>query len=307
MRKISTLLVAIMAAVSFSMSAGSGIFLRGGMNSWKADAAWEFQATSTTGVYTIENVSFGGAFKVADATWSTACNWGGSSLQVGNPCNLVSGGANLNLADVYDFSKITFTLKSDGTATLLMVGTKHVAGAITKVYVIGNITSWNFNDTTGVLNQTAANSGIFENTLTLPSSVSTDPAGLSYWRIYEQLGQVGCWGPAEKDSVNTTSGTLVKAETDDAISTTAGTYKFSFNINTGDFTLTPQSGVATIANDNVKVVASTNEINIYGATKNIAVYNIAGVLVSRNQASVSCAPGVYIVKANGKTQKVLVR
>jgi hypothetical protein len=246
MRKISTFLLALIAMMSFTMSAGSGIFLRGGMNSWNAEAAWEFQTTATTGVYTLENVSFGGAFKIADATWSDACNWGGSSIQVGNPCNLVAKGDNLQLADVYDFSKITLTIKTDGTATLLMIGKKQAAAALTKVYVIGNITNWNFNDSTGMLKQTADGSGIFEGTLTLPSSDANDPTGLSYWRIYEKLGQVGCWGPAEKDSVNTTSGTLVKAETDNGVTTTAGTYNFHFEIATGAFTLTK---VATLESD----------------------------------------------------------
>lgn len=48
----------------------SGIFIRGDVNGWADDSAWEFQSTDLANVWTIENVTLpAGNFKVADTGW----------------------------------------------------------------------------------------------------------------------------------------------------------------------------------------------------------------------------------------------
>lgn len=76
-------------------AAGSGIFIRGGVTNWNADPAWEFQTTEKEGVYTLADKELFGQFKVADANWSDACNYGGISgavPQLGMSYSLVPGG-----------------------------------------------------------------------------------------------------------------------------------------------------------------------------------------------------------------------
>ncbi len=48
-------------------------------------------------------------------------------------------------------------------------------------------------------------------------------------------------------------------------------------------------------------------INILGNYNTIEIYNISGSLISRNKTNTNCRPGIYIVKIDGKAQKVLVK
>ena len=141
-------------------AAGSGIFIRGGVTNWNADPAWEFQTTEKEGVYTLADKELFGQFKVADANWSDACNYGGMSgavPQLGMPFSLVPGGAsaNIDLGDAtYVCKTITLTIDSEGAATLLLEGTEGEAGEVTEVYVMGNNNGWDFTDPSGKLTAT---------------------------------------------------------------------------------------------------------------------------------------------------------
>lgn len=63
-RKFTLLLCALCAVVAYG---GSGLYVRGGVNSWGTPAEWEFTETGE-GVYTLENKTLFGEFKVADAS-----------------------------------------------------------------------------------------------------------------------------------------------------------------------------------------------------------------------------------------------
>ena len=286
-------------------AAASGIFLRGVMNRWGADPDWEFQTTDNEGVYTLVNKSLSGQFKVADANWSDACNYGamkGAVPQLGKPFSLVSGGSsgNIDLGDVtYTCSKITLTIDGEGAASLLLEGSQEEAGEVTEVYVMGNNTDWDFNDPSGKLSATD-NAGEFSGTVTFPASDD----GLCYWRIYERLGGVGTWGFEENTTESTLEGVFTKGN-EGCCTTAPGTYKLTFNINTGAFKLEADSHVAGFNAEAATVVAGNGEIVVEGA-QSVAVYTAAGALVSTD-AHTRVAAGLYIVRADNVVKKVIVK
>lgn len=193
-------------------AAGSGIFVRGGFNNWGAEPAWEFQTTDKEGVYTLADKELFGQFKVADANWSDACNYGGISgavPQLGMPYSLVPGGtsANIDLGDAtYNCKTITLTIDGEGNASLLLEGTEGEAGEVTEVYVMGNNNGWDFTDPSGKLTATET-AGEFSGVITFPAAEESE---LSYWRIFEGLGGKGTWGFAEETTVSTLEGTFTK-------------------------------------------------------------------------------------------------
>lgn len=72
----------LFALVAFVANAGSGIYLRGEVNSWGAEAEWEFQETTESGVYVLTDKFLpAGAFKIGDANWSEI-NFGGDGSAV---------------------------------------------------------------------------------------------------------------------------------------------------------------------------------------------------------------------------------
>ena len=148
MNKKFTLFLMCALCALVGNAAGSGIFIRGGVTNWNADPAWEFQTTEKEGVYTLADKELFGQFKVADANWSDACNYGGISgavPQLGMSYSLVPGGAsaNIDLGDAtYNCKTITLTIDGEGNASLLLEGTEGEAGEVTEVYVMGNNNGW---------------------------------------------------------------------------------------------------------------------------------------------------------------------
>lgn len=65
------------------------------------------------------------------------------------------------------------------------------------------------------------------------------------------------------------------------------------------------TGVENVSKSNVNVVAGVGTINVTGA-KNVAIYNMAGALVSKS-ANAQVPNGVYVVRADSKVAKVLVK
>lgn len=126
---------------------GSGIFMRGSFNSWGTSAEAEFLTTATAGVYTIQGLTLANGtdgFKVADASWSDACNFGGngSTLELGAEYALVAGGGNIKFptGKEYNCSLITLDLNKQ---TLTVVGTE---GGETTVTVTSLATPGSFNE-----------------------------------------------------------------------------------------------------------------------------------------------------------------
>jgi hypothetical protein len=61
--------------------------------------------------------------------------------------------------------------------------------------------------------------------------------------------------------------------------------------------------------ENTEAIVSTGcgYIEIKGEAGDIEVYNIQGILISKNEMYINCTPGVYLVKVDNKVTKVLVR
>ncbi|MDE6682740.1 MAG: hypothetical protein K2J87_04885, partial [Muribaculaceae bacterium] len=100
----------------------SGIFIRGEVNSWGADSEWEFSKEEEN-TYVLYDKQLSGAFKVADAGWSSACNYGsnGSNITVDAPYALTKGtDSNISCgAYTFDCKRIILSIV-DGQATLLL-------------------------------------------------------------------------------------------------------------------------------------------------------------------------------------------
>ena len=101
----------------------SKIYLRGGMNSWNADAQWEFLTTADNNTWILNYVVIpaGTEFKIADSDWS-AINLGGAdkgeTLTPGTSFNLTAGGENLSVAADF-MGSVTLTKTGDSYSVLL--------------------------------------------------------------------------------------------------------------------------------------------------------------------------------------------
>ena len=265
----------------------SGIFLRGEVNSWGAVTEWEF-SDEGNGVYVLYDKTLSGSFKVADASWSSACNYGsnGSQALLDTPYSLVLG-TNDNIScggNTYDCKRIVLTI-ANGAATLLLEGNDD-DGDLTEVYIIGDNNGWNYMDTSGKLTLTA------DNVFTGQVTMSGGDDGYCHWRLYQKLGMVGVWGAEADLTGDNTSGTLVKGSTG-TVSTAAGTYDVTFNLTTGEFSLVKSASTATTmtlqpANvvlvpelpEQVKVLSLNNSLIYYNDQD--AVFNAIAAAMGKN-------------------------
>ena len=249
----------------------SGIFLRGEVNSWGAVTDWEF-SDEGNGTYVLYDKTLSGAFKVADANWSSACNYGsnGTSVMIDTPYSLVLG-TNDNIScggNTYICKKIILTI-ADGNATLLLQSDDDETG-LTEVYVMGDNNGWNYMDTSGKLQLTENN--IFTGQVTM----NAGDDGYCHWRIYQRLGMVGVWGAESDLTGDNTSGTLVKGSTG-TVSTAAGTYDVTFNLTTGEYTLVKSASTPTTMTlqpaDVVLVPELPEEVKVLSLNNSLIYYN----------------------------------
>ncbi|MBR0023022.1 MAG: T9SS type A sorting domain-containing protein [Muribaculaceae bacterium] len=249
----------------------SGIYLRGEVNSWGAVTDWEF-SDEGEGTYVLYDKTLSGAFKVADANWSSACNYGsnGTSVMIDTPYALVLG-TNDNIScggNTYVCKKIILTI-ANGSATLLLQSDDDETG-LTSVYVMGDNNGWNYMDASGELTLTENN--IFTGQVTM----NAGDDGYCHWRIYQRLGMVGVWGAESDLTGDNTSGTLVKGSTG-TVSTAAGTYDVTFNLTTGEFSLVKSASTATTMTlqpaDVVLVPELPEQIKVLSLNNSLIYYN----------------------------------
>ena len=123
-------------AVNVQAQTGSGIYLRGEINNWEANSDYEFTAGSN-GKYYLENITLSGAFKIADADWSSY-NFGsnGSAIKANQSyslgwetdaniqCGFVSMNCTRITLDIYNYTlllegeaialpQVTYTVRLD--------------------------------------------------------------------------------------------------------------------------------------------------------------------------------------------------
>lgn len=249
----------------------SGIYLRGEVNSWGSPADWEFSDEGND-TYVLYDKELSGQFKIADANWSSACNYGsnGTSVQMGIPYSLVLG-TNDNIScggNTFVCKRIVVTI-NNGTATLLLESDDDDTG-LTSVYVIGDNNGWNYMDTSGEL--TLDHDKVFTGQVTMPAVGD----GYSHWRIYQRLGMGGVWGAESDLTGDNTSGTLIKGATG-KVSTAPGTYDMTFNLETGEYTLTLAASTPTTMtlqpSDVVLVPELPEQVKVLSLNNSLIYYN----------------------------------
>lgn len=93
-----------------------------------------------------------------------------------------------------------------------------------------------------------------------------------------------------------------------------GKYAITFNIFNGEILVVNEdnedsedlSGTDEVAENSVKVSTIGNVIRIYGATET-EIYGVSGVLLARNVNEYATTRGIYLIKADNKVIKVVVR
>lgn len=247
----------------------SGIYLRGEVNSWAVSEDWEF-SDEGDGQYVIYDKILSGAFKVADATWSGACNYGsnGTNVAAGSPYSLVEGtDDNISCgAYVFNCSRIVLSLPE----AILTLEIDDSPEGLTSVYMVGDFNSWDYSSTKGELKIDAADN-LFKGRLSLKGGDD----GVSRWMIYQRLGLQGAWGAVEASDQTSVYGTLVKGSTH-TVATVPATYDVTFDIASGEYTLVEvpsepsrlslDPGTVVLTPDNpskVKVLSLNNSLIYY--------------------------------------------
>ncbi len=250
----------------------SGIYLRGEVNSWGADSDWEFSKEDDN-TYVLYDKTLSGQFKVADASWSTSCNYGsnGSNMQIDVPYELVSGtDSNISCGSyVFDCKRIVLSIVN-GKATLLLESNDDDTN-LTSVYVYGDFNNWDFMSTSGELKLDESDN-LFKGTL----SMKAGQDGLSHWRIYQRPGMSGSWGLDADATEATLSGKLVKGSKGNA-AVVPGTYSFVFSLADGSYTLTAVEAKASVMTLNpVKAVLTPENpasIKVLSLNNSLIHYN----------------------------------
>lgn len=221
----------------------SGIYLRGEVNSWAAEQAWEFSKLSDT-EYALYNKTLSGQFKIADSNWSSI-NYGsdGNNITMGAAYTLDGGSnpGNISCGNLsFPCSRILLTI-SNGTATLLLEPNTKTTG-LTAIYMVGDFNDWNYMNQDGKLTLDP-NDNLFKGQIGLTEGGD----GLSHWMIYQRLALAGAWGLNSDATTSTTNGTLVAGKTGH-VATAPGMYEVTFNLSNGAYTLTKLSSTATAIN-----------------------------------------------------------
>ncbi len=249
----------------------SGIYLRGEVNSWGAVTDWEF-SDEGNGTYALYDKTLSGQFKVADSGWTSACNYGsnGTSIQMGVPYSLVLGtNDNISCGGLSFVCKRIVLTINNGAATLLLESDDDDTG-LTSVYVIGDNNDWNYMDASGEL--TLDHDKVFTGQVTMPAVGD----GYSHWRIYQRLGMGGVWGAESDLTGDNTSGTLIKGATG-RVSTAPGTYDMTFDLATGEYTLTLAASTPTTMTlqpaDVVLVPELPEQVKVLSLNNSLIYYN----------------------------------
>lgn len=209
-------------------------------------------------------------------------------------------GKNYKITSAANYTDITLTVAfSNGTPSLIVTGTEVVVTYPDKVTIVGDMTDW----AAKAYTIPHKGDGIYEGKLDTRTKNGQ-------WRIYEEwdgnLESENSWGYDVDQEGNMLSGTFTKGMKGYANTTTPKLWLLTFNINTGAWSLEEDtSGIESIDNEGVKIVAGKGTITVSGAT-NVEVYTAGGALVSR-EAESHVAAGLYIVRTDNKVAKVIVR
>lgn len=230
-------------------------------------------------------------------------------VNTGEAYTMATGQSNNNytISTAADYTDITLTVAfSNGTPSLKVTGTKAEKTYPATVTIVGAMTGW----AERVFTIDHKGNGIYE------GGFDTSTTG-GQWRIYEQWDSSKgnsddnwnngtSWGYDGDQGGDMISGKFTRNKKGNANTMIQRLWWLIFDINTGDWKLREStSGVESIDNEGVKIVAGKGTITVSGAT-NVEVYTAGGALVSR-EAESHVAAGLYIVRTDNKVAKVIVR
>ena len=278
--------------------------LRGAKYSWGTDAP-AFTYNKETGEYVYEETEtakLAGDFKITIVdtnTWLHNDEFKGTLNNEWGFKDLYSGGSsanNMKITDAADYDKITLTVKKEGeTWKLKIVGVK-----TDKVQIKGKFNSWTVADMVSNPNGTYTYE-VEENMAALSEGFCIIINGVHYAgnTVLDLDGDaVDLQGnPVPGDDLtliaegDVASVILTVAKDGDNWTVKAATGK--------------TSSVAGVDAAGVVIAAANGEIVVDGA-QSVAVYTIAGALVSTD-ARTRVAAGLYIVRADNVVKKVIVK
>lgn len=190
-------------------------------------------------------------------------------------------------------------------------------GLPAQVYLIGLNGDWNTKPISTALTQDQTLPYIYANDAVTVNESDSDV------RIFDNVTDgdygIASWGLGKGDGSYTSDLTFtndvanvkfVKGAQDKILLPAGNTYSIRFNIFTGETSIT-RNGESSIVSslegkDDVKVVGGNGVITVSGADR-IAVYTTSGALVSENISNVNVPGGIYIVKADNKVIKIVVK
>lgn len=285
---------------------------------WEAGVKLEYNSTEAAYVYTETNpANLASNFKIViDGSWYRYDNLESWNLSQNKNYNrtyeeikVINDEKNMTILDAANFSSITIKVKKDGNVWKMQVEGTPTGGGGSEgedhtVTMKGAAWSW----TGDKFTFTKQSDGTYAYTFT-----DSNIAGLAQEFAFTIDG---------KDYSNRID---LEVNTDVAYPMATDQYKQNYKItstaNYTDITLTVEftdgtpslkvtgtgdtSGVESIDNEGVKIVAGKGTITVSGAT-NVEVYTAGGALVSR-EAESHVAAGLYIVRTDNKVAKVIVR
>lgn len=247
--------------------------------------------------------SYSGSMKVAAEGWPRAFNFGSASdgLAVRR---LV---CNSNFGDFTYSGEMTHVYFVPYFLDVTLCG-NIIFDLPEEVYIVG-LGDWNPQNPQRVLKPVEGSLGLYRIEGVEVISGNQD------FRIFDGKTDwgVGTWGFGEADEANDvdqsswyTTVSFIKGW-NGKVNLDEGGYDIEFNILTGTLIIKnlDPSSVNNVADDAVKVVAANGVISAEGAL--IDVYTVSGACVARQAEKVNAANGLYIVVANGKAQKVVLK
>lgn len=306
-------------ALTKEFTAQVPLWLKGSnYGNWNVDENYRFKPSpAADNVYYLDfgkSETMKGTFKIADENWSQPFNFG-DAYGDGNVYRL-----NYTPGGDIDCSKISapatqylyvafFEEKGEIKCNLFI-------GLPSQLYLIGWGNNWDTSSIPNTLQQKVDQNWIYENNEGMTLN------GINNFRIFDNTAtdyNTTSWGYyGEIDGFEPTFSANGQDATVDMIKgwennikldsqKRKGPFLFSFNIFTGQLKIknTDTSSVSEVADDSVKVVAANGVISAEGAL--IDVYTVSGACVARQAEKVNAANGLYIVVANGKAQKVVLK
>lgn len=312
-------------ALTKEFTAQVPLWLRGlNYGSWNVDEKYRFKPSpAADNVYYLDfgkNEKMTGKFKIADENWSQPFNFG-DAFGDGNVFRLnYTGGGDIDCdvisAPETQYLYVAFFKENGEVKCNLFIGLP------SQLYLIGWGNNWNTASIPNTLQQKADQEWIYENA----EELTLD--GVNSFRIFDNTytdkdlelqyrktswghnGDVDGFEPTFSANGQDATVDMIKGWTNNVkldSSKRKGPFFFTFNIFTGQLKIknTDTSSVNKVADDAVKVVAANGAISAEGAL--IDVYTVSGACIARQAEKVNAANGLYIVVANGKAQKVVLK